>query len=424
MALSACSINLGKLNEPLLETGSPALPQKETGVSPTTPPQAQTAFSPETLIEGRAARPEPIVSSSLNTSNLVQRESGSVAMLLPLTGRLATSGTKMKQAAELALKERSPNLTLTFYDTQSTVEGAYSAAQQAQARGSIAIFGPLSGESISAVTRIARPYNIPVISFSNDTSKLGQGAIMGGILPYNSIEHVLAYAVQQGLYNIAVLAPDNSYGQATLQSAYQASQRLALNIIDAKLYTPDKRSSARSEVAKNIAQNKMAYDAILLADGGWRLKDMVSLLHYHEIDPNEVKLLGTSAWEGSNLSSEPSLHGAWFAAPNNDQKKRFEERFEALYEEKANELATLAYEAVQIADTIVQQYGHFSPAILQSTVFPTLYGNTRYLGGQVALRSMAIKEVGQRSIQVIREPADAIPAQAQRSNTGHMRSSL
>src|SRR3546814_12970199 len=65
-----------------------------------------------------------------------------------------------------------------------------------------------------------------------------------------------------------------------------------------------------------------------LPASGQQLLSVAPLLAYHDVDPSEVRFLGTSLWEDPQLLSEPTLQGAWFPAPPPDLWNSFRERYE------------------------------------------------------------------------------------------------
>src|SRR6185312_9382098 len=57
-------------------------------------------------------------------------------------------------------------------------------------------------------------------------------------------------------------------------------------------------------------------DAILIGQGGAVLKAISGALRANGVDPVRAKLLGTGLWDDATIQKEPTLDGAWFAAPS------------------------------------------------------------------------------------------------------------
>jgi len=83
--------------------------------------------------------------------------------------------------------------------------------------------------------------------------------------------------------------------------------------------------------------------------GGAQLKTVGQLLVDNGIDPAHVHFLGTGLWDDPSLNGEPSLEGAWYAAPDPAGRADFERRFQKLYGHAPPRLATLAYDASALA---------------------------------------------------------------------------
>ena len=117
------------------------------------------------------------VDTGVATAGLpVDTERHRVALLVPQTGPDAPVGTSIANATTLALLDsRSDRVRITIYDTGA---GAAAAAEQAIAEGNKLILGPLLADDVRAVQPIARAANVPLISFSNDSSVAGNGTYL------------------------------------------------------------------------------------------------------------------------------------------------------------------------------------------------------------------------------------------------------
>ena len=74
------------------------------------------------------------------------------------------------------------------------------------------------------------------------------------------------------------------------------------------------------------------FDAILIADGGDRLRSVASLLTFFDVDPATVRFLGTMRWQDDpRVLQEAALQRGWFAASAPESLAAFEQRFEAIY---------------------------------------------------------------------------------------------
>ena len=305
-----------------------------------------------------------------------------VAIILPLSAkssRLRAEANSMLKAAELALfASGEDDMLLMALDSAGTVSGARTATQQAIKQSASVILGPILAKSVAASGLIARKSGTPVIAFSTDTSVAGKGVYLLSFPPEAEVKRVTEFVARSGARKFAFLGPDSIYGQRVL-SAYKTQIDRVDGIINgvetytgkdirvmqeparklAKLYTDTKLAN---EAAGRPASDA-AFHAVLLPEGGTPLRSIAPLLSYFEDDINSsnVQFMGTGLWNRKEVVREPALSGGIFAGPDVKGKKVFESNFEISYGEEPSRLASLAYDAVNIAafvagDTKTVQY--------------------------------------------------------------------
>ena len=134
-----------------------------------------------------------------------------VALLVPMSGANAGVGQSIANATTLALLDtKTDKVRITTYDTAL---GAAAAVNKALADGNRLILGPLLAEDARVVGPIAARANVPVISFSNDSSVAGNGVYIMGYNPNQSIERVVDFAKSKGLSQFGALVPRGTYGE-------------------------------------------------------------------------------------------------------------------------------------------------------------------------------------------------------------------
>ena len=243
-----------------------------------------------------------------------------VGLLLPLSGRYASEGETLLRAAQLALFDvADEHFLLLPRDTEGTATGAERAALALLEEGVDLILGPLFSEGVSAVASHARARNVTVVAFSTDRAAASEGVYLLGHTPRAQIRRVFAHAAAKGHREIALLVPDTRYGAAVLVEAWAAAEAAGLSPTRVRTYAPDASDAAevvralaeydrraqalKDERAALARQNDAAarqrlgrlatldtlgalpFDALLLADGGARLRQVAPLLPYYDIDP-------------------------------------------------------------------------------------------------------------------------------------------
>jgi ABC-type branched-subunit amino acid transport system substrate-binding protein len=362
---------------------------------PPSPQQAPTAEGPPL-----AAPTSPVESEELGAGF----EDGlKVGLLLPLTGSSAKLGEALLHGAEMALFDTADDrFALVVKDTGGTPEGARAAAESAVAEGARLILGPLFGPQVAAAGPVARAAAVPMVSFSTDLGVSGNGVWVMGILPRIQVQRVVGYTASRGLRRVAALAPATPYGDAVVNALYQTAAPAGAEIGQIQRYQPE-----QTDLSPLVTALGRDMNAVLLPEGGNRVRVLAPLLAYHDIDPAQVKFLGTALWDDPTLGLEPTLIGGWFAAPEPGPWAEFTKRYRELYAEAPPRLATLAYDATALASVLARAPtgADFSAATLtQPNGFAGIDGIFRLTQDGAVERGLAVLEV-RREGPVVIDPA-------------------
>ncbi len=371
-----------------------------------------------------------------------------VAMLLPLSGQHEQVGQALLNASQVALFDLAgENFKLVVQDTAGTPEGAAAAAQTAIAQGADLIIGPLFSTSVEAVKPVAQAADVKVLAFSSNREVGGDGVYVMGLAPHLQVERIIAYASAQGLRQFGILAPETPYGQAVAQAMRDAVERnegFLTRVIFYNPTSPDLSPEVRSlanyegrqaalnarkqalEAAGDAASRRalarlrniettgsLEYDAILLAGTAQQALSLAPLLAYYDVDPNIVRFLGTSLWDGAELGAEPSLQGSWFAAPAPDYWQDFKTRYTETYGSAPPRVASLAYDATALAAVVAAQAENAGVdpvfddvTFTQASGFAGIDGIFRFYANGESDRGLAVLAVERDAPKVI-DPAPA-----------------
>lgn len=301
----------------------------------------------------------------------------------------------MLNAAQMALFDLADDrLELLPRDTQGSATGAASAAQSAIASGAQLILGPLLAAEVEAVKPIAQAANVPVLAFSTATQLAGGGTYLMGFTPNQEIARVTTYAHDHGHDHFAVLAPQSAYGEVVADAVRDAVATAGATLVRVEFYDPS--DSDMTAVVRRFAGEGHDYDALFLPEGDGQIKTLVPLLPYFNIDPGEVKFLGTGLWDEPGLGSEPALDGGWYAAPAPDSRAAFEKHYQELYKTAPPRLATLGYDATALAAILARapRGADFSAATLTSpNGFSGVDGIFRLRPDGIVQRGLGVLEV-------------------------------
>ncbi|NBG95101.1 penicillin-binding protein activator [Pyruvatibacter mobilis] len=326
LMLAACSTTDGADKTPPTQTPPPQ-------VKVTPPPQDGPARDTTGFLKPR---------------HLSVAEPVRVAILVPMSGQAAPVGKAMMDAAQLALFEfDDPNILLMPKDTAGNPATAATAAREAIAEGADIILGPLFASSVAAVSIPAQQAQVPVIAFSTDRNVAGGGVYLLSFLPEDDIERIVDFAVLEGHQRFAALLPQNEYGQRVRTQLSQAITARGAQLTATETYAGS--TDGMLAPAERLAKQKENYDIVLLPAGGTELQALAPLLPYYDVDPREVKFIGTGLWDDPSVLREPSLVGGWFAAPPTEARTSFQGRFEQVFGTKPHRIASLAYDAMSLA---------------------------------------------------------------------------
>ncbi|PPR21195.1 MAG: hypothetical protein CFH39_01890 [Alphaproteobacteria bacterium MarineAlpha10_Bin2] len=368
-----------------------------------------------------------------------------VGLLLPLSGPLAREGAALLDAAQLALFDvADEHFTLEPRDTGGTAQGAVQAVEGLLMAGATLLLGPLLSEEVSAVTLKARAAGVNIVAFSTDTEVAGDGVYLLGHTSRQQIERLVGFARESGLTRFAVLAPSNPYGRAVAGQTRQAVRAAGGEFARVAFYAPD--ASDADEVVRSLADydrrhgalvaqrkalsqrddeiskralrrlegldtlGEVAFDALLLPDGGESFRQVVPLLPYYDIDPLKVRFLGTGLWDNPETLAEPTLIGGWYVGPPPETRAGFIRRFENTYGYTPHRIATLAYDATALAAALARRAGRaaFGAEELASPRgFLGAGGIFRFSADGLPERGLAVLEIaGRNDVTVVSPPPE------------------
>jgi ABC-type branched-subunit amino acid transport system substrate-binding protein len=368
------------------------------------PPATEQAAPPGAAATPEVMMPPPVVPGPI--TSVPAEGPVKVGLLLPLSGGNAALGQAMLQAAQMALFDLADDrLTLVVRDSELP-GGAATAAQALVTDGARLVLGPIFAASVGQAAPAVRAVGVPMIAFSTDASVAGNGVYVMGVLPSLQVERVVGYATSHGLRRMAVLAPSNPFGQAVVSAMQTAAPQSGAAVATLAYYDPA-ATDMTSYVQQLNPSGTPQFDALMIPEGAPKLLQIAPLVPYYDIDPAQVRLLGTALWDNPALAAEPSLIGAWFAAPGQEQWKSFAQRYRALYRSDPPRIASLAYDAAALAAVLGRGEGGigFGPeALTQASGFTGVDGVFRFRPDGRVERGLAVYEM-QAGGPVVIDPA-------------------
>ncbi len=296
-------------------------------------------------------------------------------------------------------------IKLMPHDTGAGQQAAADAAHAAINDGARLIIGPLLAADVETVKPIAQAANVPVVAFSTTASLGGNGVYLLSFQPRQEIMRVVSYAHSKGINRFAVLAPRTPYGELATQAMQDAVAANHSQLVVTGDYPPT--LSGLDAAARSFVRQGTNYDALLLPDGGTRLKALAPYLAYYKIDTDKIRLLGTGLWDDASLGNEVVLQNGWYAAPDPQGRAAFERRFREAEGHAPPRLATLAYDATALAAVLAKNPAgpDFSAAAMTNpSGFVGLDGVFRLNQNGLVERQLAVLQVERGAAKVI-DPA-------------------
>lgn len=301
-----------------------------------------------------------------------------VALLLPLTGPDGDVGLSLANATALALTDtKSTNFQLTTYDTNL---GVTAATNRAVADGNKVILGPLRGDQVLEVANIARPKNIPILSFSNDIGVAGRNVFLLGHLPNQSIDRAVRYARMKGFSRFGALVPKSTYGQrayATLTQSVRAAGGTLVGVEEVE------GGAASVDAATKRLSALGAMDVVLVADSGRAALVTVPALRRNGL--RNAKVLGTDLWNiDGSLASNSTMYGAWFASVSDTLYNQYAAKYRTRFGRAPLRLSSLGYDSILLMARVARNWR-------PGTAFPVsqLTDPQGFIGVDGAFRFMA-----------------------------------
>ncbi|WP_206732778.1 penicillin-binding protein activator [Bradyrhizobium zhanjiangense] len=319
-----------------------------------------------------------------------------VAVILPLSaaGNAGLAAQSMRNAAEMALAEfRNPNIQLLIKDDNGSPQGAQAGAQQAVDEGAEIILGPLFAQSVPAVAQVARTRGISVIAFSTDSSIAGRGVYLLSFLPESDVNRIVEYSASIGKRSVAVLVPDNAYGNVVEAAVKAAVPRRGGRIVAFEKYGADRATPART-----VAQQLGGADALFIADDGDAVVSVADAMTAAGANLRNIQLLGTGLWDNPRVYASAALQGGLYAAPDPAGFRAFSGRYRTKYGADPIRTATLAYDAVALVAALARTQGttRFSPDVLTNpSGFAGIDGLFRFRADGTNERGLAVMKVTQ-----------------------------
>ncbi len=333
-----------------------------------------------------------------------------IALLVPLTGKSASVGKSLFDAAQMAVFESgNKDFQIVPFDTGDTAATTAAAAEAAVNSNVNIILGPVFSDKVGIVASKAKRANLKVISFSNNKAVAGGNVYIMGLMPDQQTVRVIKFASEHGIKSFAAVLPNNVFGNQVAELLQRQTEWVGAELRKISLYSvarPDLNISGK-EVAdaykeKSVVPTRKS-DAILVPEGEPRLSEIINGLGRNGIGPSGVRILGSALWDNQSTIGNSRFKGAWYASTPYEDSDSFNNRFNQNFSYKPEDIAALGYDAVSLAIQIAPS--DFSDSELhRSSGFKGVKGVYKFDSANVNMRGYAIYEIEGGTARVI-DPA-------------------
>ncbi len=161
---------------------------------------------------------------------------GTIAVLLPLTGRFAAIGSELKIAIQLA---PTTGTTWLFLDTRGEPDGAVAAVDAAIAKGAVAILGPVGQREAIAAARAAALHQIPIALLApSDGGDPAAGVFRLVDSAADEGRAAARLAAEDSFPTVGVFAPRDDLGAEAAEAFVAEAQQLGLVVTGQGSYDP------------------------------------------------------------------------------------------------------------------------------------------------------------------------------------------
>lgn len=283
-----------------------------------------------------------------------------IGVILPMSGKYKLYGQKAMKGIELALARLSESgmtdLSIVVKDSMSDPAQTAMCVDQLGKENVFSIIGPIFVSKQAADK--AQALGIPMMALTQRTEfpHYGDYIFTHFMTPEMQVQALGAYVFHElGLRRMAVLYPDDKYGNIYMQAFRRMVDQFDGHLTAAQVYDGNKTDFSDS-IKRLIRHAGLRFQALFIPDSVSRINLILPQLVYH--DAKGFALLGTNLWHKDSLLKETRRYNrnaiicdGYFSGSVNPEAAWFDKAFQDLYQERPGFLEAIAYDTAQILFT-------------------------------------------------------------------------
>ena len=311
---------------------------------------------------------------NLNKNNIENSNVFKIGVLLPLSGKFQDIGESFLKAIQLALYDISnENIKIYLKDSKANALNAYAAGREFEEMGIKIVIGPIFYESLDKLDKIN---GVTFISLTNKTNGIPKNIIAFGVNIDSQIDVLKRYFDEIKFSKTILLSPRSEFIEQSESIAkkdilkfyrtysYDANPKKITGEIEKITKYRDRKKDLERRIKileksdlykhknelKKLEQmhtlGKVSFDSVVVIDFGERLKSVLSSFMFSDVLSNEVNFFTINQWFDETFFNENAMQNLHFPSINLVNLRKFNKKFLNTFDEQANEVSILAYDAL------------------------------------------------------------------------------
>jgi len=297
-----------------------------------------------------------------------------IGLLIPLSGENAEIGKQIVKATRLALSDINSNKIEIFpKDTQSDANKTLKSAIELKQLGINLILGPVFYENLIYLDEVK---DVTFLSLTNKTLDLPKNVISTGINSTSQLKTIKKFIDQNEINKTIFLTPNLNY-DLEIKKGIKESKIKNLkqyfydieptkltkqieeitnyevrkqNLIDEITRIENSDDPNKEKKIKNLEKRytigNVNFDSVIIADFDESLKSVITSLLYTDVSPKDKYFISFNQWFDESLLVESASQPIYYPSINEENLKKFEEKFFQQFNETPNHLSLLSYDLV------------------------------------------------------------------------------
>ncbi|QCE32145.1 penicillin-binding protein activator [Acetobacteraceae bacterium] len=354
-------------------------------------------------------------------------ENGEIALFLPLSGSRSPVASQLRNAAMLAFEdENGKNIrNVKIFDTG--LISPQKAAEQAIADKASIVLGPITADETQEASSKLLASGIPEVSFTSDSRQSKEGLWVAGLTARQQVSRLLEALKAENKFKVAAFLPSNDFGKSfgealliscqennfpTPQIVYhdESAEQIAQNLqFLAKTEDRQKAFEVAKAASSTATLEAPPFQALLLVDTGINLRNIINYLPDSDIRPSEVQIMGPALWRAFDAKLS-AISGAWYAAPSDENREAYVQKYEQKYHQKPLMITDIAYDLATVTKELQNTHKLSAKKMVKADAFKGIDGSFSFKENGRMERDLALYQILPSGGAKIMTQKDLIPA--------------